>query len=146
MKLHLAIRVILLIMFAKSHYTDAQQTKDNLDEYIDGLIKNRKPDDNIIVGNNINNRVQNNGKTTIHYNGKDYVKYWNNNDNRDDEDQTIGKPNSDDNIISGNNIRNRVQVNGKTIHNGDQVDESDDKNSPKTKELNWLQKFINWIG
>ncbi|KAI8121561.1 hypothetical protein CVS40_7397 [Lucilia cuprina] len=102
-------------------------------------------DDNVVIGDNIRNRFQENARTTLHTDGKDNIYYSNNNGNSDYEGQVQRRNQmetdnkneenrnifSQHNIISGNNIRNRVQINGETIEEGQIGDEV-----PKRNNLN----------
>ncbi|KAI8121533.1 hypothetical protein CVS40_7398 [Lucilia cuprina] len=78
MKLSFAALLTLLLISINSQNSKAQDDNDDIDDYVDYLLKHKKDDDNTIVGNNIHNRVQNNGNINIHYNAdkqdnKDHV-------------------------------------------------------------------------
>ncbi|XP_065358086.1 GATA zinc finger domain-containing protein 14-like isoform X1 [Calliphora vicina] len=83
MKLHIALLLTTLIAFVKFHNSVARSSKNGLDHYLDYMLKHQNEDDNVIIGNNIKDRYQVNGKTTIHYGDQDYVKYWNKHESPD---------------------------------------------------------------
>ncbi|XP_037820002.1 uncharacterized protein LOC119609334 [Lucilia sericata] len=63
MKLTFAALLTLLIILINSQNSKAEIDNINdIDDYVDYLIKHKKPDDNVIVGNNIHDRVLINGK------------------------------------------------------------------------------------
>ncbi|XP_046801009.1 uncharacterized protein LOC124418489 [Lucilia cuprina] len=69
MKLLFAALLTLLLISINSQNSKAQKDdNDNIEDYVDYLLKHKKDNDNIILGNNIHNRVQNNENINIHYN------------------------------------------------------------------------------
>ncbi|XP_046812238.1 probable serine/threonine-protein kinase clkA isoform X2 [Lucilia cuprina] len=135
----LIFQMILFIMCVNIRLSQAQV----LDSSINHLIRNQRPDDNVVIGDNIRNRYQENARTTLHTNGRNNIYYSNNNGNSgyegqvqrrnqmetDDKNEENRKISSQHNIISGNNIRNRVQINGQTIEEGQIDDEGSKRNN-----------------